>query len=76
VGDRELRETVIAALDRQPWLTHSTLNVIVTDGVVELWGYVESEEERRAMRVLVENIPSVRQVVDHLGSVPPWHQGT
>ncbi len=76
VEDRAIREDTTRALAQQGWLSHGTLNVIVKDGVVELWGYVESDEERRAIRVLTENVPNVRGVVDHLGSVPPWQRGT
>jgi CBS domain-containing protein len=76
VGDREIRGAVMAELERQPWLTHRGINVIVVDGVVQLWGLVESEEERRAIRVLAENVPNVRQVVDRLGSVPLRRQDT
>lgn len=48
-------------------------NVIVADGVVHLWGTLESEDERRAARVVAENIPGVRGIEDHrfrLDSLP------
>jgi CBS domain-containing protein len=70
--DQAIRAEVIRTLDRESWLTHSPLNVIVTDGVVELWGFVESDEERRAIRVAVESVPGVVGVKEHLGSVQPW----
>ena len=66
---------MIAELKEQGWVTHGSLNVIVSDRVVELWGWVESEEERKAFRIAAETVPGVRTVEDHLGSVPPWAWG-
>jgi len=73
--DRSIREQVIAELKNQGWVTHGSLNVIVSEGRVELWGWVESEEERAALRIAAETVPGVRAVEDHLGSVPPWAWG-
>ena len=36
------------------------------------WGVVTSEEERRALRVLAENIPGVRGIEDHTSSAPVY----
>jgi len=76
IDDRSLRERVAAVLARQGWTSHGTFNVIVTDGVVELWGLVESDEERKAVRIAAEGVPGVRAVKDHLGAVRPWVLGT
>jgi CBS domain-containing protein len=73
--DRTLRDEVARVLDRESLASHGPLNVIVTNGVVELWGLVESEEERRAIRVAVENVPGVRSVKDNLGRIRPWLSG-
>ena len=35
------------------------INMVVTDGKVHFWGFVESDEQRGAMRVAAENIPGV-----------------
>jgi osmotically-inducible protein OsmY len=40
--------------------------VIVNDGSVELWGIVDSETEKNAIRVAVEVMPGVRQVANNL----------
>ncbi len=73
--DRVIREAVLATVRAQGWRSHGTLNVIVRDGVVELWGVVESDQERAALRVAVEGVRGVREVRDHLGSVQPWVRG-
>lgn len=73
--DRSLGERVTETLEGRDWVTHG-VNVVVVDGAVELWGWVESEEERKAMLVATEGIEGVRGVEDHLGSVAPWVWGT
>jgi CBS domain-containing protein len=66
VNDATLREKVIAQLDRQPSTWPSLINVIVHDGTAELWGMVDSESEKRAVRVAAEVTPGVCAVVDNL----------
>jgi CBS domain-containing protein len=65
-SDVTLRELVLAAIDKQPWSPGSLINVIVRDGVVELWGTILDERKRQALRVAAENVPGTRQVKDHL----------
>jgi CBS domain-containing protein len=66
VNDAMLREKVIAQLDRQPLTWPSLVNVLVHDGTVELWGMIDSESERKAVRVAAEVAPGVRAVADNL----------
>jgi CBS domain-containing protein len=47
------------------------INVIVSSGAVDLWGGVETEAERQAIRVAAENAPGVSTVRDHLYVMPP-----
>jgi len=70
--DRTIKETILHEVGEQGWITHGTLNVIVTGGVVELWGWVESDQERRALLLLAEGVPGVSRVEDHLGSLPQY----
>jgi len=46
-------------------------NVVVRDGVVELWGEIVDERQRAALKVAAENIPGVNAVKDHLVWVEP-----
>jgi CBS domain-containing protein len=64
--DRALRETILQALAAEDWAGNAILNVQVAGGQVELWGAVDSEEQRHAIRVAVEGIPGVRSVTEHL----------
>jgi osmotically-inducible protein OsmY len=46
-------------------------NVVVRNGVVELWGTILDERERQAAKVAVENVAGVKAVRDHLVWVEP-----
>ena len=64
--DRTIRERLIADLRAQPWASMLTKNIVVENGVVHLFGFVRSEEERRALRIAAENVHGVTKVEDHL----------
>jgi hypothetical protein len=53
-------------LNAQPWAHMLTKNIVVQDGVVHLWGLVQTKEERHALRVAAENTPGAKSVEDHL----------
>jgi CBS domain-containing protein len=72
VDDHALRQKVIDLIEDKGWVSHGSLNPIVTEGVVELWGWVDSKAERKAMLIAVEEIDGVKRVEDHLGTVAPW----
>ncbi len=65
-GDRAIRDQLLALLKREPWADTHFLNILVSEGVVHLWGLVRSEAERRALRVAAETVPGVLGVEDHL----------
>lgn len=60
LADSTIRDKLLAHLKAQPWAHTGLLNVTANDGVVNLWGIISSETERRAIR------PDVRAVNDHL----------
>jgi CBS-domain-containing membrane protein len=64
--DTAIREKLMNELKQQPWTHVHKLNVTVTNGVVDLWGFVESETARQAITVAAEAIPGVTAVNDHL----------
>jgi CBS domain-containing protein len=70
-SDQAIREQLLAELGRQPWAPAALINVIVKDGVVELWGTITDERERRAIIVAAENVPGVKGVRDHLVWIEP-----
>jgi CBS domain-containing protein len=71
-SDRAIRDALVAELNHQPWARRLDSNVVVRDGVVYLWGVVQAESERQALRVAAEQIPGVRGIEDHLtvASIP------
>ena len=74
LSDSKIREKLLSHLKEQPWADTHLLNVIVTDGVVSLWGVISSESERKAIRVAAEATPGVRAVNDHLAREPLGHR--
>lgn len=65
-SDTVLRTTLLQHLSEQRWADASRLSVIVHDGLVELWGAVNSDAEKQAIRVAAESIKGVQAVIDHL----------
>jgi CBS domain-containing protein len=65
-SDTAIRDRLMSHLKAQPWAHTGLLNVIVNDGVVDLWGLTNTSTEKKAIRVAAESIPGVRAVNDHL----------
>lgn len=70
-ADAAIRDKVLSELERQTWAPIALLNVSVNHGIVDLWGNLQDERERTAIRVAVENVPGVREVKDHLVLIEP-----
>jgi CBS domain-containing protein len=70
-SDQEIRERLLSELAQQSWAPAALMNVIVKDGIVELWGAVTDEQERQAIVVAAENVPGVKEVRDHMVWVDP-----
>lgn len=69
-SDEQIRRDVTSAISKQAWSSAWPTNVVVSSGVVHLWGFVQSEATRKAYRVAAENVPGVRKVKNHIRSVP------
>lgn len=61
-----LHRVLADKMKAQPWLSTGYLNMIVSNGAVQLWGHVESQVQHRALRVLIDETAGVTQVDDHL----------
>jgi len=70
-GDADIQGRIVAEIARQPWGPRASVDVRVKDGTVELYGTITDERERTALRVLAENHPGVKAVLDHLVWVEP-----
>jgi osmotically-inducible protein OsmY len=65
-SDDQIRTKLTDLLRTQPWIDHNRINVVVNEGVVQLWGTVSDDEQRRALTIAAETIVGVRSVEDHL----------
>jgi CBS domain-containing protein len=69
--DAAIRARVITELERQPWAPKNLIEVVVRNGVVDLWGVIVADHQREAAGVLAENVPGVKSVRNHLAWVEP-----
>ncbi|HET8972917.1 MAG TPA: CBS domain-containing protein [Pseudolabrys sp.] len=51
----------VARLRSEPWWP-GNVNVVIDNGAVELWGIVETQVQKDAIRVALETIPGVRTI--------------
>lgn len=65
-SDREIRERVLAEIDKQRWAPRASIDIEVNNGIVELRGAVTDERERMALRVAAENVPGAKGIRDRL----------
>ncbi len=69
--DAGIREILLAEMQKEVWAPAAMTNVVVHDGVVELWGVIIDDRQRKALKVTAENIPGVKAVKDHMVWVEP-----
>jgi CBS domain-containing protein len=69
--DSTIRDRLLEEIKKEQWAPAAMTNVVVSDGVVELWGVIVDERQRDALKVAAENIPGVKAVKDHLVWVEP-----
>jgi CBS domain-containing protein len=69
--DRTVRDQILAAVAKEAWGPSYGISVVVRNRVVDLWGTIFDERERMALRVLVENVPGVEDIRDHLVWIEP-----
>ncbi|KAA1003501.1 CBS domain-containing protein [Paraburkholderia panacisoli] len=64
LSDAEIRAMLMGELAGRKW-SFAGRNLVVTNGVVHLWGVFHSMEAVEAVRVAAQNIPGVKRVEDH-----------
>jgi len=72
--DGRIRAEVQEVLQKNPWLERGHMNLVVSDGVVHVWGIVRSKEHRDALHAALRAIPGVKGIEDHLS--PNWFANT
>ena len=65
-SDLSIREALVNTLHDELSIRTTSLNIIVENGVVHLWGFVDGEQELKAIRVAAENIDGVIEVDSRL----------
>jgi CBS domain-containing protein len=70
--DAAVRRQILQQVERQRWAPGALIDVRVADGTAELRGYILSEGQRQALRVLAENTNGVKRVVDKLVWIEPY----
>jgi CBS domain-containing protein len=68
--DEQLRRDVSDAIGKQPWISAWPTNVLVSAGVVHLWGFIPNEVVHKAYSVTAENVRGVKAVKNHMRTVP------
>jgi CBS domain-containing protein len=64
-ADAALQKALIEKIRTQSWLNPTYLVPLVNGGVVDLWGFIESDEQRKALFVLIEEVTGLRAIRDH-----------
>ncbi|MFT5722053.1 MAG: CBS domain-containing protein [Motiliproteus sp.] len=72
VDDRSIRKSLLYEFSTEVGLNTARINVVVEDGVVQLWGLIETDLEKQAAQLAAENIPGVLAVENNLARVPLW----
>jgi len=65
-ADDNLRLPVMAALQRENWAQVGRSDVVISHGVVHLWGVVASDGARSAYVEAVRKVPGVTSVENHM----------
>ncbi|HAA45249.1 MAG: conserved hypothetical protein with CBS domain [Halomonas sp. 54_146] len=68
--DRQIREAILKEVENNTGVHTQSISVIVDGGVVEIWGLVESPEQKQAVTVAAENVHGVTKVENQLGMMP------
>lgn len=72
LSDDRIRRAVLAAMRKEPWADTFHTMVEVKDGVVAFHGFSRTEAVKRGLRVLAENVPGVKGVIDSTQPMPVY----
>jgi CBS domain-containing protein len=75
VDDSVIRERLFSELETRRWAHLLSKSIVVQNGIVDISGFVETEDERHALRIAAENIPGVKRVEDHARTRPLFRLG-
>lgn len=75
LSDERIRAAVLAAMRKEPWADTFYTLVEVNNGVVEFHGFMRTEQVKRGLKVLAEQVPGVKGVVDNTQPMPVYLYG-
>lgn len=75
LSDERVRRAVMEAMKKQPWTDTFYTMVEVHDGIVTFHGFRRSDAIQKALRVLAEGIPGVKDVKDDTQPMPVFIYG-
>ena len=64
--DAAIRDQILSDIAKQDWSVGILVDVIVRDGIADVWGSIADSAQRDALKVLIEKTAGVKQVEDHL----------
>jgi CBS domain-containing protein len=70
-ADETLRASVTVELARHGWAVSQAAGVVAENGVVHLWGHVNSDAVKDACQVAAEGVRGVKRVENHMNVLPP-----
>ena len=70
-SDAAIRDHILKAIAKEDWAAGAAVDVVVRDGIVDLWGTLSYASQREAFRVLAERTAGVKKVDDHLTMEEP-----
>ena len=75
ISNAALHKMLYDRIRSQSWINDNYISLTVNDGIVELAGFVERDDQRNALRILVEETDGVRCVDDKISVGFPFRGG-
>ena len=72
IDNAALHKTLHDRIRSQSWINDNYISLTVNDGVVGLWGFVDTADQRSALRILVEETDGVNRVDDKISVGVPF----
>jgi CBS domain-containing protein len=72
LSDDRIRRAVLAAMRKEPWADTFYTLVEVKNGIVTFHGFSKTEAVKRGLKVLAENVPGVKKVIDETQPMPTY----
>jgi CBS domain-containing protein len=64
--DGAIRTALLEELGKQAWSRRPENSIVVTHGIVHLWGLAATDEEKRALELAAERTPGAKAVRNHI----------